>query len=407
MPRYEQRTWRPNHDGDGSRRDRESFVYEAYVPDLVASLSVDLSDEQATVVLDAERAVTDLQLGVQFAGLEALSRQLLRAESVASSRIEGLTLSQRRLAEALLSPADADAVASEVVGNIEAMQAAIDLGAAGRTITPVDMTNLHETLFARSRSVDRGGLLREEQNWIGGSDYSPRGAEFIPPPEDRVRPLLSDLSVYLNRADVSAIVQAAVGHAQFESIHPFPDGNGRVGRALIHVVLRRRALSTRFVPPISIVLASNGRRYVEGLSAFREGRIAEWCLFFARIVIDASKRSQELASDLARVQAEGRERAGRPRAGSTAERLITVMPTQPILDARTVAEMLGVSEVAARNALNSLEQAGVLRPVVFGKKRHRAWESRDLIALLDNFEWAMAEPTRSGERRRPAPTKRT
>src|SRR5450759_966537 len=109
MAHTETRTWQPTLDGYGSRADRSSFVYEAYVPDLLSSLKLDLPEDAASAVVEAERAVSELQLETTFAGLEALSRQLLRAESVASSRIEGLRLSQRRLAEALLSTADADA----------------------------------------------------------------------------------------------------------------------------------------------------------------------------------------------------------------------------------------------------------------------------------------------------------
>jgi Fic family protein len=406
MPSTQSRVWRPDLDGYGSRTDRSSFRYDAYVPDTIASLPSNLTDDAATAVLDAERAVSELQLNTTFAGLEALSRQLLRAESIASSRIEGLRLSQRRLAEALLSPADADAAAREVVGNIEAMQAAIELGGRGSAITSKDIQHLHHLLLRNSQHAHIAGRLRTEQNWIGGSDHSPRGAEFIPPPEEMVPALMEDLAGYLNRADISAVVQAAVAHAQFETIHPFADGNGRVGRALIHVVFRRRGLSNRFAPPISIVLAANGPRYVEGLDAYRQGSPSEWVRFFARVTVDAVQRSEVLAADLAELQAEWLEKAGRPRSDSTAARLIEGIPGQPIIDARTVATMLSVSDVAARNALNGLQSAGVLRPIVFGKQRFRAWEAPALIVLLDNFEWSMAEPTRSGGQRRPSPDPR-
>lgn len=406
MPRTEARVWRPALDGYGSRADRSSFAYEAFVPDPIASSQSNLPAAAALAVLDAERAVSELQLETSFAGLEALSRQLLRTESIASSRIEGLRLSQRRLAEALMSPADADAEAREVVGNIEAVQAAIELGGRRSTITTEDILDLHRILLRNGRLARIAGNLRDEQNWIGGSDHSPRGAEFIPPPEDMVRALLDDLAAYINRADVSAVVQAAVVHAQFETIHPFADGNGRVGRALIHVVFRRRGLSARFAPPISVVLAANGARYVEGLNAYRRDAVADWCRFFARVTVDAVHRSRTLAADLAGLQLDWLEMAGKPRSDSAAARLLWALPGQPVVDARAVASMLSVSEVAARNALNALESAGVLRPIAFAKKRFRAWEAPALIALLDNFEWSMAEPTRSGSQRRLSPDRR-
>jgi Fic family protein len=286
------------------------------------------------------------------------------------------------------------------------MQAAVDLGASQADVSAEEIKALHRILLRNSRDAQIAGKIRDEQNWIGGSDHSPRGAEFIPPAEGRVPALLDDLAAYLNLADSSAIVQAAIAHAQFETIHPFADGNGRVGRALIHVVFRRRGLASRFAPPISVVLATNGSRYVEGLTAYRSGDLAEWCRFFAEVAIDAASRARTLAADLAVLQVEWLERAKRPRAHSTAARLIASIPAQPVLDAKTVADMLSVSEVAARNALNALEEASVLRPVNFGRKRFRAWEAPALITLLDNFEWSMAEDAK-GHRQRPSPSPRT
>src|SRR5207302_3067265 len=107
------------------------------------------------------------------------------------------------------------------------------------------------------------------QNWIGGNDYNPCGADFVPPPPEFVPDLLLDLVAYLDSDDYSPLVQAAIAHAQFETIHPFADGNGRVGRALIHAVLRRRGLAPRYVPPISLVLATESRSYIGGLTAYR------------------------------------------------------------------------------------------------------------------------------------------
>ncbi|MFN8518139.1 MAG: Fic family protein [Chloroflexota bacterium] len=406
MPTTRTRVWRPDPDEHGPRSSRMSFAYEAYVPDPIGSMPTDLSHDATVAVLEAERAVSQFQVSATFTGLEALSRQLLRAESIASSRIEGLRLSQRRLAQASLAPTEADAVAREVVGNIEAMEAAVDIGGRGGPITTPDLLAIHHVLLRNGRHPDVAGELRHEQNWVGGSDRSPRGAEFVPPPEDLVEPLLDDLTAYLDRADVSAVVQAAVAHAQFETIHPFADGNGRVGRALIHAVFRRRALATRFAPPISLVLAANGARYVEGLRAYRAGGVSEWCGFFARVTVDAVARSESLATDLADLRAMWLAQAGRPRSDSAATRLIALLPGQPIVDARSVATALDVSHVAARNALNALAAGGVLRPIVLGRQRSRAWEAPALIALLDDFEWSMAQPTRPNEPPRPSPRQR-
>ena len=160
--------------------------------------------------------------------------------------------------EALLAEGGeaADRVAVEVLGNIASMESAVDLAAESREITLADLLGIHKILMERSSTPELGGAIRTEQNWIGGSSYNPCGATFVPPPAEHVPELLEDLTVYINGDDHPALVQAAIAHAQFETIHPFADGNGRAGRALIHIVLRRRGLSPSFVPPVSLVLAT-------------------------------------------------------------------------------------------------------------------------------------------------------
>lgn len=405
MAQFITRTWRGDPAGSGTHDDRRSFAYEAFVPDAIGSLRLDLPADTAEAVVAAQRALDELQLGTQFLGLESLSRQLLRAESVASSRIEGLSLSQRRLAEAIWDPDTADRNARAVLGNIDAMDRAIQLGASVEAIGVDELRQIHAALFAETRESPPG-VIRTKQNWIGGSPNSPRGAEFIPPPEDMVHSLLEDLAAFLKRDDMPSIVQAGIAHAQFETIHPFGDGNGRVGRALIHVVLRRRGAATRFVPPISIVLAANARRYVQGLTAFRNDRPMDWLHTFALVVESAVAESRRLASGLEELQLDWYRRAGAPRVDSTASRTLGLLPGRPIVNAASLTSLLRVSSVAARNALNALESAGILSPVVVGRKRNRAWQAPEIIALLDNFEWSMAEPTRVGEPRVMAPRPR-
>src|SRR5438105_1677041 len=127
---------------------------------------------------------------------------------------------------------------------------------------------LPDRLSGRSFRLD-GERLRSEQNWIGGSDFNPCSAEFVPPPPEEVAALLEDLCAFCNDASLPAVAQAAIAHAQFETIHPFVDGNGRTGRALIHVVLRRRDLVPRILPPISLVLSTWSDDYVHGLTRTR------------------------------------------------------------------------------------------------------------------------------------------
>ncbi len=120
-----------------------------------------------------------------------------------------------------------------------------------------------------TRLAMEGGKLREGQNWIGGSSYNPCNAAFIPPPPEHLEALLTDLCDFCSTDSLPTAVQAAIAHAQFETIHPFADGNGRTGRALIQVILRRRGLAPRVLPPISLVLATWSNDYIAGLTATR------------------------------------------------------------------------------------------------------------------------------------------
>jgi len=401
-----ERRWAPNPSAYGGWKQRAGFTYHAFVPDPVADLEIAFPASLVELMSEAATALAELHASPNLAGLEALSRQLLRSESIASSRIEGLELSHRRLAKALYDPAAADTTAQSVIGNIRAMEAAIRLGEESKAISTADILAIHRTLLEATNDRAHAGRIREEQNWIGGDSNSPRNAEFIPPPEDEVPRLLADLCEFANRGDVPAIAQAAVAHAQFETIHPFIDGNGRVGRALIHVLLRRRGLAPTFVPPISIVLATNSKVYIAGLTDFRRGLLSEWCRLFTAALRTAANHAASLSGRLTELQDSWRTAAGRPRRDSAAEKLIQTLPARPILDAKVAAEIADVSYEAARLAVLTLEAAGVLRAIHVGRRRNRAWEAPQVVALLDNFEWEMAAATQSAQRRRAAPRRR-
>ncbi len=404
MPHYVRRHWAGTPGGFG--RSARSFDYDAFVPDPIADVALTFSAPAVDAISLAERALRDVQRSSELAGLESLSHQLLRTEAVASSWIEGLQLSHRRLARALFDAASADGTARAVVGNIEAMEQAVRLGAEARDLDTEDVLQIHRLLLERTRDAGIAGHLRDRQNWIGRDGSSPYRAEFIPPPEGDVPGLVADLCAFADRRDLPVIAQAAIAHAQFETIHPFADGNGRVGRALIHVVLRRGGVAETFVPPVSVVLAANVRRYVDGLTGFREGRVSEWCELFARTLHDAAVAAEELGGNLAALQEQWRVAAGNPRRTSATQKLIEALGRRPIVDIRAAGELVGVSYPQARHAVLVLEAAGVLRPVIVGRRRNRAWEAPQVIALLDDFAFEAATPTRDGEPRRPSPARR-
>jgi len=258
-----------------------------------------------------------------------------------------------------------------------------------RGLTADDVRAIHRTLMAGEPVRVTPGEFRREQNWIGGRLDSPIDARFIPPPEDEVQGLIDDLMAFVNRDDLPGIAHAAIAHAQFETIHPFIDGNGRVGRCLIHVILRRRGIAPRFVPPVSVALASRPDTYVAGLIDFREGRIAEWCASFAAACERAGSLSTELADAIAKLQGDWFERAGRPRRDSAAARIIAALPAQPITSAATIRAAIGASHQRALDGLKALAAASVVRQISEGGY-DRQYAADELFAQLEAYEERIA-----------------
>jgi Fic family protein len=408
MARYETRSWPADPSAAGGRAERRAFRYQALVPDPVAKLELALPSNVAGAVSTAERAVDALNRDPpRLASLEVLARRLLRAESVASSRIEGLVLSQRRLARAEAEEPDArDETARSILGNVTAMEHAVALCAGAKPLRLKDVLDIHRHLMLATTTPEIAGKLRDRQNWIGGNAFNPGRADFVPPPPEHAKVLMEDLVAFMNRTDVPPVVQAAVAHAQFETIHPFADGNGRVGRALIHVVLRRRGLAPRYVPPVSLVLAADAKAYVAGLTAFREDRPADWVLLFAKAIERAAAKASELALRLAELQERWRERAGRPRRHSSAEALIVELPAHPIVTVATAQKFLGRSKQAVNEAIAVLAEKGVLHAITLAK-RNRAWEARELFDLINDVERELATPSDDNQAVRPSPPRRT
>jgi len=376
--------------GAQTAAERRPAKYRAFIPDPLAKLELSLPSHVAAELETATQAVRTLNASPpKLASLEAVARYLLRQESTASSRIEGLALGHRRIAltDFDLEGSD-DHEAADIVGNIRAMAQAVELGQTVSEIRPEHLQGVHRTLLRFGEDEPIAGKWRNSQGWIGGS--SPTKATYVPPPHTEVERLMDDLCAFINRADVPVLAQAAIAHAQFENVHPFADGNGRVGRCLIHLVLRRRGLAPIFVPPISVVLAARRDAYFAGLTEFRRGDVEQWLSFFADVAAVAARRAEELSAAIDAREAEWLGRFTRqPRSDSTVHRVIRLLPAHPVLSIPVVQTELGVSDVAAGNALNELTSVDVIR-LVNGKVRGRVWECPDMYELMSDFERSLS-----------------
>jgi len=375
--------WTPQHYRPTNRRDRLFKDYESAVPAQIGGLAARLGPDAADAVAHATARIAVLDSSATF-DITALGGLLVRSESVASSKIERLNVSQRDLARALIGAARPRSIAARVAGNVRALQRAIAL-ADGSEVSAATFCDIHAELMRADEHNADAGVPRTDQNWIGGSDSTPRDARFVPPRPELVPELLEDLAVFLRRSDMNAVVQAAVTHAQFETIHPFGDGNGRTGRALVHLALRRRGLATRTVVPVSTVLLADTEGYFEGLNAYRRGDLDAWVVLFAYAAATAADAGVNLATELREIHDEWR-RTVRPRAGSAVAHLLDAVVRQPVVDIATVGGLLPDVDAATRHrAIARLRDAGVLSSITDGK-RNQVWAASAVLDLLEEFE---------------------
>ncbi|GAA0995317.1 Fic family protein [Acrocarpospora macrocephala] len=410
MAGYQEALWAAVWDAP-SKKHRRGGVYRPYVPDPLVGRSLVLGPQLARDVAKVEGKVQRLVAHPAIHGLEGFARFLLRSEALASSRIEGLQTSPQQVALAELAGQDDGvskgftATARLVANNVTAIRQAVTELVAVDAVSVDDIVALHRVLLPDERHHG----LRGMQNWVGGGVWHPLDAEFVPPPPEYVQPLMDDLAAYVNGAQHAALVQAALAHAQFETIHPFTDGNGRVGRALIHTVLARRGLTRSAILPISLVLLTQSDAYVAGLTAYRyrgeasspeaESGLARWLEVFLEATSTAVEQADTFADDLIELHEEWVERLQRfrisrnlrpaPRADSAVARLLGLLPAAPVVTARTVERLLRVTHPAARQALEELAGAGILAPKQL-ERNTTGYLARQVFDLLTLTERRLA-----------------
>ena len=427
---------------DSARRPRERWqgTYWAYQPFSLTEPEWRIDPAVAAEAGRVERRIRNLKFHKAAGKLEAVSRYLLRSEAVSSSYIEGLRSNARNIVFEELkrlehtangtAAAAHSSTATEVADNIAALTSAVErLGTAER-ITWADIEQLQKELLP---SLSAPGI-RDRQNWVGGSEIHPGQAEFIPPTEHALAPAVEDLVEFMSGAATGYLIQAGLVHAQFETLHPFADGNGRIGRALIHTVFVRGGLTEGSVLPISQVLLTRSDEYVAGLMAFRgiprgaelatsaeparELSVSDGINAWLRHCISAADEAVDLASalkdELDEFDRDSRalitayaERTGTriPRSDSSVWKILDVLPKLPALSVDVAARLTGTSSTSAQNALEHLVEAGVLdrRSIDKGK---RGFVPNDLFDLLNSTQrkWASTRfNTRISNPNRPAP----
>lgn len=370
-----------------SRRSRGNGPYESTVPARLADRDFGFPAES---VADAEDAATALSRFDDYAAwrwgadspvLGPMSAVLLRTEATSSSQIEHLTVGAKNLALETLHEG-ASGNAAVVVGNVRAMEAALALG---RNLTEANVLAMHRALLSSQDGWQAyAGRYRDSLVWVGTDSYSPLGASHVAPQAELVPEAMSDLMAFLRREDLPVVVQCAIAHAQFETIHPFADGNGRCGRALVHAILRGKGLTAHTTPPVSAGLLRRTEAYFDALTAYRAGdagpivaQFSEACRFAAtsgRILIDRLAEQLDAARDALRGV----------RADAAAWQVLPHLVAQPIINTRYLQDELGLSKPRAERAVATLADRGVL-VARSGGRRNVVWEHRGILDVLDDY----------------------
>ena len=338
---------------------------------------------------EATQAVADLRdRAAKATGvLGHLSAVLIRADAVASSQIEHITTSGELLAVALADLGDDDLdrglypVATELVA--ANVTAALSAQRSGEDLIEDWFHRRHRSLLAADPDMEKRhlGAWRDCAVWIGRTRQS---ADFEGPPWDQIPALMADLVRFAGRSDVHPVVHAAIAHAQFETIHPYVDGNGRIGRLLIHRLLDpQRSVATAPVP-VAHGLLHNPDGYVGGLTAYRRGDLDNWITVFAAAVSDGAQAAARLVDRIAGIADDHRQRV-RTRQGSAVSQILDGLLHAPAITAGEIQAAYKLTPARASQILHQLADAGIVRLSEHRAGRSRVWMAHDVTDAIDTI----------------------
>jgi Fic family protein len=371
--------------------------YRAFVPaPLPPDPPVDLGGQLRTLLSQADHALGRLDGAVlTLPSPDHFVFMYVRKEAVLSSQIEGTQSSLQNLlaAEVNLHDPDAPSDVGEVINYVRAM----NQGLARLDELPVSVRLIREIHAELMRGVRGGklrpGELRTSQNWIGPAGCTLREATFIPPPPDGVPDALGELERFLHaEGALPPLVRVALAHAQFETIHPFLDGNGRVGRLLITFLLTERRLLAKPVLFLSHYFKRHRAEYYDRLQAVRDaGNWEGWLGFFLEGVIEVCGEAADTAAAILRVREDCRARIADSmgRAAANGHRILEKLFDHPIIAVATVRDWIGVTQAGANNLVNRLAGAGILREMT-GYARNRRFRFDPYLRLFEEPEEAPA-----------------
>ena len=365
--------------------------FRALIPNPLPPLpAIDLTGNLQALLSQADHALGLLEGAARMLpNPELFVFMYIRKEAVLSSQIEGTQSSLQDVlaAEAKLFDPNAPSDVGEVVNYVRAMQH----GIARLGQLPISVRLIQEIHAELMQGVRGGNLtpgeLRRSQNWIGPAGCGIRNASFVPPPPHEMLQAMSELELFLNSpSSLPLLVQIAIAHVQFETIHPFLDGNGRVGRLLITFLLMNRGLLTQPVLYLSHHFKRHRSAYYEHLQMVRtRGDWEGWVEFFLQGVIDVSREAALTAKAILAMREEYRSKIADTmgRGAGSAHRVMEKLFDQPIVAVATVREWLDITPAGANSVVNRLVEIGLLTEIT-GYARNRRFRFDPYLRLFED-----------------------
>ena len=365
--------------------------YEAFIPYPLPPRDppLDLSDEEDRRLLQqAERALVHLELAASIVpSTRVFVYSFVRKEAVISSQIEG---TQATLPDLIVATAEVDAEArdadiEEICNYLHAVEFCLTemQTDGGLPISTRLLCEAHRRLMQGVRGYNKmPGEIRRSQNWIGSSH--PQQAKYVPPPQQQLSTLLSELEEYLHRDDnLPALVRVALLHVQFESIHPFVDGNGRLGRLLITLLLKHWGLLSEPLLYLSLFFKRNRAEYYNCLNAVRtKGDWEGWRRYFLRGVVETASEAVYCAQKITKLTNNARAKIiNFPQSTISALKLFELLPEYPAVTVAKVAQLLETTKPTAHSTIEILRQIGILQEIT-GRKRSRIFCYTAYVDLL-------------------------
>lgn len=369
--------WKTNLSGE--------MAYQSFVPSPLPPMPpIEISEDILEQLIKANSQLAILEsVATRIPDVDLFVSMYVRKEALMSSQIEGTQATLEDVLDPLIED-NTNRNVADVVNYIKATEYAI------RRLHELPLCNrllkeTHAILMEGVRGQEKNpGEFRYSQNWIGGKGSTLRNAKYIPPSPDDMTEAMSDLEKYINADDrLDGLIRAALIHYQFETIHPFLDGNGRIGRLLITLFLMEKKILTTPALYISYFLKKNRVEYYDRMTEVRsKGNYEQWVKFFLQALAESAKDAIAAIDELTALHDKNVDLvAGMGRASKNAMLVFRYLEANPIIEIGKTAEALGITFGTASNAVERLSSAGILEQTTTGR-RNRTFAYKDYLAIL-------------------------